>query len=68
MDEIKRAVASGEFNVKAIADEVVPTMNGTFLEMQQLMIELENTLNHYERSPSDILFKEEAIKKGPGEE
>ncbi len=68
MDEIKRAVASGEFNVKAIADEVVPTMNSTFLEMQQLMIQLEGTLNQYERSPSDILFKEEAIKKGPGEE
>ncbi len=68
MDEIKRAVASGEFNIKAIADDVVPTMNSTFLEMQQLMIELENTLNHYERSPSDILFKEERIKKGPGEE
>jgi len=68
MDEINRAVASGEFNVKAIAGDIVPTMNNTFLEMQHLMIDLENVLNQYERSPSDILFKKETIKKGPGEE
>ncbi len=67
MDEIKRAVASGEFNFKDIAGNVVPTLNNTLLEMQQLMIRLDGTLNQYNRSPSDILYKHEAIKKGPGE-
>jgi phospholipid/cholesterol/gamma-HCH transport system substrate-binding protein len=67
MDEIKRAVASGEFNFKEIAGDVVPTLNNTLLEMQQLMIKLENTLQQYDRSPSDILYKKEIIKKGPGE-
>jgi phospholipid/cholesterol/gamma-HCH transport system substrate-binding protein len=67
MDEIKRAVASGEFNIKDIAGDVVPTLNNTLLEMQQLMIKLENTLQQYDRSPSDILYKKEIIKKGPGE-
>ena len=67
MDEIKRAVASGEFNFKEIAGDVVPTLNNTLLEMQQLMIKLENTLQQYDRSPSDILYKQEIIKKGPGE-
>ncbi len=67
MDEIKRAVSSGEFNIKAIAGDVVPTMNNTLLEMQHLMISIENALNQYERSPGDILFKQEKIKKGPGE-
>jgi len=67
MDEIKRAVASGEFNVKEIAADVVPTMNNTLLEMQNLMIRVENFMNQYERSPGDILFKQEEIKKGPGE-
>lgn len=67
MGEIKKAVASGDFNVKDISRDIVPTMNGTFLEMQQLMINLEEILNKYERSPGDILFKQESIKKGPGE-
>lgn len=67
MDEIKRAVSSGEFNIKAIAGDVVPTMNNTLIEMQHLMISIENALNQYERSPGDILFKQEKIKKGPGE-
>ncbi len=67
MDEIKRAVSSGEFNVKEIAGDVVPTLNNTLLEMQHLMIRFDGVLNQYERSPSDILYKNEEIKKGPGE-
>jgi phospholipid/cholesterol/gamma-HCH transport system substrate-binding protein len=67
MDEIKRAVSSGEFNVKDIASDIVPTMNNTLLDMQDLMIKLQDTLNQYDRSPSDILFKQEEIKKAPGE-
>ena len=67
MDEIKRAVASGEFNVKDIAADIVPTMNNTLLDMHDLMIKLQETLNQYDRSPSDILFKQEEIKKAPGE-
>ena len=67
MDEIKRAVSSGEFNVKDIAADIVPTMNNTLLDMQDLMIKLQDSLNQYDRSPSDILFKQEEIKKAPGE-
>ena len=67
MDEIKRAVSSGEFNVKDIAANIVPTMNNTLLDMQDLMIKLQESLNQYDRSPSDILFKHEEIKKAPGE-
>lgn len=68
MDEFKRAIASGEFNMQDISSDVVPTMNNTLLEMQHLMIRVENFMNQYERSPGDILFKQEQIKKGPGEE
>lgn len=67
MLEINRAVASGEFNLKEIASDVVPTMNNTLLEMQGLMIKIEDTLQAYERSPGDILFKQEETRKGPGE-
>ena len=68
MAEIKRAVASGEFNIKEISSDVVPTMNDTFLSLQELMITIESVLEQYKRSPSDILYKQEAIKKAPGEQ
>ncbi|MFK5937782.1 MAG: MlaD family protein [Sulfurimonas sp.] len=68
MTEIKRAVASGEFNVKEISSDLVPTMNDTFLGLQELMLKIESALEQYKRSPSDILYKQEAVKKAPGEE
>ncbi len=68
MDEFKRAIADGEFNMKDISSDLVPTMNNTFLELQHLMINIEGLTTQYERSPADILYKQEKIKKGPGEE
>ncbi len=67
MNEIKRAIASGEFNLQDISADVIPTMNNTFLQMQELMIQFEGALKQYNDSPSDILYKKEAIKKAPGE-
>ncbi len=67
MDEIKRAVSSGEFNVKEITSEIMPTLNHTLIDMQELMIKVEGSLKQYDRSPGDILYKQEEIKKGPGE-
>ena len=61
------SLENGEFNLKAIAGDSVPTINSTLLEMQQLMIKIQDAVNHYERSPQDILFQYEEIKKGPGE-
>lgn len=67
MDEIKRAVSSGEFNLKEMGADIIPTMNNTFLQMEQLMVEFESVLEQYNKSPSDILYKKEAVKKAPGE-
>ena len=67
MDEFKAAIANGEFNLKEITSDMIPTLNNTLVEMQHLMIRAEDALKNYERSPSDILFKQEEVKKGPGE-
>jgi len=67
MNEVKRALSSGEFNIKEITADVVPTINTTFLQMQELMIKFESTLEEYEESPSDLLYKRQEIKKAPGE-
>ncbi|MDD2790876.1 MAG: MlaD family protein [Sulfurimonas sp.] len=67
MDEFKKAAANGQFNFKDISSDVVPTLNETLIEMQDVMNKVEDALYKYERSPGDILFKHEEIKKGPGE-
>lgn len=67
MDEFKRAISSGEFNMKELGADVVPTMNNTLIEMQELMIKFEGTLEQYNKSPSDILYKQQDIRKAPGE-
>ena len=67
MDRFKLAVDSGDFNIKEISTDIVPTMNNTLIELQHLMIRIESALIQYERSHGDILLKEEEIKKGPGE-
>lgn len=67
MAEIEKAVVSGEFNLKEITSDVVPALTNTLLEFQNLMIGLEDMLDDHRRSPSDILYKQERIKKAPGE-
>jgi phospholipid/cholesterol/gamma-HCH transport system substrate-binding protein len=68
MDVFRASLARGDFNIKEIANTFVPTLNNTLRQTQELMIKLEETLNKYERSPGDMIFTKEKIKKGPGEE
>ena len=66
-DQVNKAVKSGQFNLKEITGDITVTMNSTLIELQHLLVQIDHALKHYERSPSDILFKQEQIKKGPGE-
>lgn len=67
MDMFKLSLQSGDFNLKEMSSEILPAMNSTFLEMQNLIIKIEETLKKHDRSPSDIILMQEKIKKGPGE-
>lgn len=67
MDEVKIAAANGQFNFKDMSSDIVPALNETLIQMQDMMIKVEDSLYKYDRSPGDILFKQEEIKKGPGE-
>jgi len=67
MDMFKKSLQSGDFNLKEMSSDILPAMNSTFLEMQNLIIKIEDTLNKHDRSPSDIILMQEKIKKGPGE-
>jgi len=68
MDRFREALESGQFNIKEIASDVVPNLNSALLEMQQVLSKTEDFLEKHERSPADIFFRQEEIKKGPGEE
>jgi len=68
MDEFEKSIKNGDYNLKEISSDVVPTMNNTFLQMQELMINVESVLHQYTESPSDILYRKSAIRKDPGEE
>ncbi|MCK9454389.1 MlaD family protein [Sulfurimonas sp.] len=67
MDTINKALESGEFNIKEMSSDILPTINSAFMDMQTLIIEIQETLKRHERSPADLLFLKEEIKKGPGE-
>ncbi|WP_373069310.1 MlaD family protein [Sulfurimonas sp.] len=67
MDVFKASVARGDFNIKGITSELVPNINNTLLEMQQLIIRMDSLAEQYEKSPGDILYKTQEINKGPGE-
>jgi len=68
MDLFKESLQSGDFNIKEISSDIVPTMNNTLLGMQELIIKIQEAVDKYNRSPSDMIFMKEQIKKGPGED
>lgn len=67
MDLFQKSLARGDFNLNEITSDIIPAMNNTFIQMQELMIKMQEAIDKHERSPGDILFKQEEIKKGPGE-
>ena len=67
MDIFRNALERGDFNMKDMSDNIFPTMNSTMIEMQELMIRMNEAIEKYERNPRDMLFKQEAVKKAPGE-
>ncbi len=67
MDGIKDAMSKGEKDFAQVNNDLVPNLNTTFLNMQELMIKIDEFLEEYRNSPSDLFFKSEEIKKAPGE-
>jgi len=64
MDNMAESFASSGSEVK----DIMPTVNSTMLVFQDLMIKFEEAVNSYNRSPGDVIYKQEESKKGPGEE
>lgn len=58
---------SGEFDLRQMTEYHLETLNALLVELQMLARQTNETLLQLKRSPSDLLFKQEIIKTGPGE-
>lgn len=67
MDGLHKTLADGQFNFKEISSDFTPTLKSSLTQMEQTLLRMQNFLEQYERSPSDIFYKQEEIFKGPGE-
>lgn len=67
MNDMAKSFSDVQNNVEDITVQSVPLINSTVTQMQQTLIHLDELLEHYDRSPSDILYKKETEKRGPGE-
>ncbi|WP_457748389.1 MlaD family protein [Sulfurimonas sp.] len=67
MENMAKSFLHVENNVEDVTVQSLPLLNTTMVEMQQTLINLTELIHQYERSPSDILFKKEKVKRGPGE-
>jgi phospholipid/cholesterol/gamma-HCH transport system substrate-binding protein len=67
MDKTMKNMAVS-FSDSAITFEKMPhSVNNTMLESQNVMIDLETTLQDFKRNPSDILYKKTEVQKAPRE-
>ena len=65
--EFGDAVESGEFDLRSITNEFLPSLNKSLNSLSNVLHELQSAIKQYKRSPRDLLFKEVELKKGPGE-
>lgn len=52
---------------KTTLHETTPTLNTTMQDFQEMLLKIEETLEQYQRSPSDIIYKQQELQKAPGE-
>jgi len=68
LTSIQKRFESGEFDLRQMTEHHLETLNALLVELQMLTKQTNETLQQLKRSPSDLLFKQEIIKAGPGEE
>ncbi|MEN4054129.1 MULTISPECIES: MlaD family protein [Sulfurimonas] len=67
MDNTMKNMAVSFSDSAITFEKMSHTVNNTMLESQNVMIDVENTLQEFKRNPSDILYKKTEEKTAPGE-
>ncbi len=67
MISFKNMNDAGHYSVSDSMKKPMQQFDITMLEMERFMIKIESLINRINRSPSDLIFLEEAEFRGPGE-
>lgn len=67
-DSIQKRVDRGEFDIKQMTEHHLDALSVLLTDLQMLTSQANEVLEQLKNSPSDIFFKQENIKLGPGEE
>lgn len=64
---IQERIERGEFDLRQMTEHHLESLNNLLVELQMLSHQTNEVLQQLKRSPSDLLFKQEVVKPGPGE-
>jgi len=64
---IQKLIDRGAFDIKQMTEHHLDALSGLLVELQLLMSQTNEVLEQLKRSPSDLFFKQESPKPGPGE-
>ncbi len=64
---INSTLKRGDYNLKEITEPTLQKLSTMIDEISNLSIKIEEVAQQIEESPSDLIFKREVIKLGPGE-
>lgn len=67
LDNINQRIERGEFDVRQMTEHHLETLDALLKELETLSIKTNEVLEQLKDSPSDILFKQQQYKRGPGE-
>jgi len=67
LKSIQQRIDSGEFDLRQMTEHHLEALNALLVELQMLSNQTNEVLQQLKRSPSDLLFKQEVLKPGPGE-
>ncbi|MEA1915482.1 MAG: MlaD family protein [Campylobacterota bacterium] len=66
-NKFEAQINEGKLDLKGMTSNTMKKMDTVFMEFERAMQALENTLEHIEENPSNLLFKNTQTKFGPGE-
>lgn len=68
IEEVKVTFKRGDYNLKAISQESVDHLNDVLSETKTMILSAKEAIESIKESPSDLLFKSQQPRRGPGEE
>ena len=65
--KMKEDFDKGNFDIKGMAQESINNLETVLKNLDNTLNQTQDLMNNLNESPSDLIFKQKAIKYGPGE-